>query len=65
MMGSRVPRLPSATVKAILFAWMIAVGFVFVAVSMSADGPVAAVMPDWILRLRILLLPWFSSQSIY
>lgn len=65
MIDSRVPLLLPAMVKAILFAWMTAVGFVFVAISMPSDGPVAAAMPDWILRLHALLLPWFSSQSIY
>lgn len=65
MSGSPLSLKLPALVKVLLLAWMAAVGFIFVAVFMPPDSSIAAAMPDWILRVRAVLLPWFSSSSAY
>ena len=48
-------------IKLLLLAWMGANAFVFVAVSISPDWPLAAVLPEFLLRTRAWLLPLFVS----
>ena len=48
-------------IKLLLLAWMGANALVFVAVSISPDWPLAAVLPEFLLRTRVWLLPLFVS----
>jgi len=45
--------------KILLLVWMGADAFIFIAVSISPDWPIAAVLPEFVLRARTLLLPFF------
>ena len=50
-----------APLKVLLLVWMGANAFVFVAVSISPDWPLAAVLPEFVLRARTFLLSLFNS----
>ena len=53
-------RMP-VVIKALLLAWMGANAFIFVAVSISPDWPIATVLPEFMLRARHVLLPLFIN----
>lgn len=52
-------------VKLFLVAWMMATVVVFVAVSLSPEGPVAAATPRILLQAREFLLPFFHAAALY
>lgn len=58
-------QVPGSLAKTLLLGWMTLVACAFVAVSLPAGSTLAAAVPDWLLRLRDALLPWFTSHSLY
>jgi hypothetical protein len=55
-------RLPA---KLFLVAWMVAAVMLFVVVSLSPEGPVAAAAPRFLLQAREWLLPFFHAAALY
>lgn len=52
----------SATpLKAILILWLVGNALLFFLVSLPPDGPIAALMPDFILSARGWALPFFTG----
>lgn len=64
MSDTRHPDIPLAA-KLAAIAWMAGVTIIFVAVSMSPDGAIAAAAPRSLLQLRELLLPFFQAATLY
>jgi len=55
-------RLPE---KLLLVAWMMANVMVFVIVSLSPEGIIAAAAPQFLLQAREWLLPFFHAAALY
>jgi hypothetical protein len=56
---------PGSLAKMLLLGWMALVACAFVAVSLPMGSALAATVPEWLLRVRDALLPWFTSHSLY
>lgn len=55
-------RLPA---KLLLVAWMMAAVMLFVIVSLSPEGAIAAAAPRFLLQAREWLLPFFHAAALY
>ena len=55
----------TASAKLVVIIWMAGAAVVFVLVSMSAEGPVAAAVPQFLLQAREVLLPFFQAPALY
>jgi len=55
----------AAPVKLAIILWMAATAMVFVLASMSAEGLVAAAMPQFLLQAREVLLSFFQAPALY
>lgn len=53
----------SMAARLALVAWMFAAVILFFLVTLSPDGPIAAAMPDFVLRLRSVVFQFFYSKS--
>jgi hypothetical protein len=51
--------------KLLLVAWMMATVMVFVIVSLSPEGTIAAAVPRFLLQAREWLLPFFHAVALY
>ena len=47
-----------------LLAWMGLAVALYLLVTMPADGPLAAVLPDFVMRMRDIVFPFFFSKSV-
>lgn len=52
----------SMVTRLALVAWMGAAVFLFFLVTLSPDGPIAA-MPEFVIQLRAVVFPFFHSKS--
>jgi hypothetical protein len=50
--------------KACVIVWMMVCVMVYFVVTVSPEGSLAAMLPDFVWRLRAAVLPWFYSEAV-